>query len=649
MWRFLPSTPDPEELKELGRATREVLLVSALVGALAGLAAFLFDWGVFEMLHLFREFPVWTAAIGPPLGLVAAHVILRTVGGGASPSTSDEYLKRFHQEGGVLGGKPLRGRILASIVSLGTGNMLGLEGPAIYLGASAGSTVQRRLPRLFGRIDHRLLLVAGAAGGVAAVFRAPATGAIFAIESPYQGDLAHSSLLPALIGASTGYVTFSIIVGNEPLFPVQGATDVLVPQLGVALLVGALAGLVARWGASALALAKRLSTRGPDWRRLLLSGLVVSGTSVAVRLAADTPGVLGPGYGLVNWALEDNRAIWALVVILVARNLGTAAAVAGGAPGGLFVPLVVAGALLGRLTGELIGADSTTLFPVIGIAAVLGAGYRVPLAAVMFVAETTGRPGFVVPGLLAAVAAELMMGNHSFTAYQKKAQLVAGPDAAAAAPAGHRPDDRRAPHGRPRLRRRRGRVPRPAARHRRDPGVERHARPGHRGDPPSQAGRPAKRHLGDPAAGHRRRTTGHRRGAPPHRRDAGDHRSGPGGGPGTGGGGQGPRRPTAAAACGPAAGAARRGPAARRPPMGGPTRRRRAPVRPTPARGTEGRGPRRPLSVGLRRRLTLRAGPFRRVSSAARLRPTPSRRPQAGSSRTRRRETPAPAGCAARR
>jgi CIC family chloride channel protein len=358
--------------------------------------------------------------------MVAAHFILRTVGGGATPSTSDEYLKRFHQEGGVLGGKPFRGRVLASAVALGTGNMLGLEGPAIYLGASAGATVQRRLPRLFGRIDHRLLLVAGAAGGVAAVFRAPATGAIFAIESPYQGDLAHSSLLPALIGASTGYVTFSLLLGNEPLFPVEGATDVMVPQLGIALLVGAVAGLVARWGASALALAKRLSTRGPDWRRLLLAGTVISATSVAVRLAADTPGVLGPGYGLVNWALEDNRAIWALVIILIARNLGTAASVAGGGPGGLFVPLVVAGALLGRLCGELIGTESTTLYPVIGIAAVLGAGYRVPLAAVMFVAETTGRPGFVVPGLLAAVAAELMMGSHSFTAYQKKAQLVSG-------------------------------------------------------------------------------------------------------------------------------------------------------------------------------------------------------------------------------
>ena len=66
----------------------------------------------------------------------------------------------------------------------------------------------------------------------------------------------------------------------------------------------------------------------------------------------------------------------------------------------------------GRIIGGRGQPDTiSTLFIVIGIAAFLGAGYRVPLAAVMFVAETTGRPSFVVPGLLAAVAAELMMGN----------------------------------------------------------------------------------------------------------------------------------------------------------------------------------------------------------------------------------------------
>ena len=64
----------------------------------------------------------------------------------------------------------------------------------------------------------------------------------------------------------------------------------------------------------------------------------------------------------------------------------------------------------------------TSLFTVIGVAAFLGAGYRVPLAAITFVAEATGRPGFVVPGLLAAVVADLMMGSRSVTAYQRPAR-----------------------------------------------------------------------------------------------------------------------------------------------------------------------------------------------------------------------------------
>jgi len=66
---------------------------------------------------------------------------------------------------------------------------------------------------------------------------------------------------------------------------------------------------------------------------------------------------------------------------------------------------------------------------VIGIAAFLGAGYRVPLAAIVFVAETTGRPGFVVPGLIAAVVAELVMSRMSVTEYQVRPESgMAAPD-----------------------------------------------------------------------------------------------------------------------------------------------------------------------------------------------------------------------------
>ena len=134
---------------------------------------------------------------------------------------------------------------------------------------------------------------------------------------------------------------------------------------------------------------------------------------------------IGPGYGTIAWALNPNRAVWLVVVMLVLRGLATGATVAGGGVGGLFIPLVVMGALLGRLASIAVGDSQTTLFVVVGVAAFLAAGYRVPLAAVMFVAETTGRPGFVIPGLLAAVAAELVMGSASVTAYQRASRFLA--------------------------------------------------------------------------------------------------------------------------------------------------------------------------------------------------------------------------------
>ena len=116
--------------------------------------------------------------------------------------------------------------------------------------------------------------------------------------------------------------------------------------------------------------------------------------------------------------------------MLVVRCLATAATVAGGGVGGLFIPLVVAGALLGRLAVAVVGGGHITLFVVIGVAAFLGAGYRVPLAAVMFVAETTGRPQFIVPGLLAAVAAALVMGRASVTTYQRASTQAEPPTTA---------------------------------------------------------------------------------------------------------------------------------------------------------------------------------------------------------------------------
>ena len=335
-----------------------------------------------------------------------------------SPATSDEYLRAFHDGDVHLTLRALAGRLLASVATLGLGGAMGLEGPSLYLGATAGSESQRRMPRLFRGADRRLLMAAGAAAGVAAIFKAPATGAVFAIEVPYQDDVARRVLLPSLVAAATGYLAFVAVNGTERLFPVAGDPAFDLRDLVGAVVLGLSAGVAARAFAWAVRRAKDVARDSHPAARVTFAGGLLAVLFVAARLVTGESLTLGPGYDTIAWTLDPSHATWLVLLVLVLRSAATVATVGGGGAGGLFIPLVVAGALTGRAVGGALHGLDTNLFVVIGVAAFLGAGYRVPLAAVMFVAETTGRPGFVVPGLLAAVAAELVMGRSSVTTYQ---------------------------------------------------------------------------------------------------------------------------------------------------------------------------------------------------------------------------------------
>ena len=99
---------------------------------------------------------------------------------------------------------------------------MGLEGPSLYSGAVIGSNLQID-SQAFRGADRRVLLVAGAAAGVAAIFKAPATGAVFALEVPYQDDIARHMLLPALVSSATGYLTFVAINGTRRCSRSRGA------------------------------------------------------------------------------------------------------------------------------------------------------------------------------------------------------------------------------------------------------------------------------------------------------------------------------------------------------------------------------------------------------------------------------------------
>lgn len=408
------------ELSVLVRRSREVVLLAAITGALTGLLVRFFEYFVVEViLERVFEGPLWFAAIAPGVGLVITAIILHTVGAGASPATSDEYLRAFHDPEYPLRVRAFLGRMTAAVATLGFGGAMGLEGPSMYGGSAIGAMIQRRLPAAFRGADHRTLLVAGAAAGVAAIFKAPATGAIFALEVPFRDQMARRMLLPALVASASGYLVFVALSNTDPIFLVDTAQGAIFEyrDLAGAILIGIGCALGARAFSRLIRMAKGFTLR-PIGIRLVVSGAGLTLLFVITRGLTGESLTLGSGFEVVAW-LREEHALWLLAAVLLLRSLATATTVAGGGVGGVFIPLVVGGAIVGRAVGDVVNPLDPTLYTLLGMAAFLGAGYRVPLAAVMFVAEATGQPGFIVPALFATVAAELVMGEQSITTFQR--------------------------------------------------------------------------------------------------------------------------------------------------------------------------------------------------------------------------------------
>ncbi len=411
--------PDRTRFVAARRRSQQVLLLAGLTGVAVGLIVAGFDWVTADLLfdHVL-DLPLWAMAVAPLVGLLLAAASLRWLGGGGSTATTDEYIKSFHDVGRPMDTGSVPARLVASVATLGSGGAMGYEGPAMYTGAATGSWLQRRLSRHFSTEDAKLLLVAGAAAGVAAIFKAPVTGLVYALEVPFHDDLARRMLLPAAIASATSYITFVALIGTDPLFPVAGHPELALADLAGAAAVGVVAGVFARLFAALLRVAKVVTVRADPWLRAVGAGIVLAALFAVGRGISGTNLTLGAGYDSLRWALEPERSVSVVVALATLRALATATTVAGGGVGGLFIPLVIQGALVGRVASGVFDPATATLFPVVGIAAFLGAGYGVPLAAVVFVAEFTGRPGFVVPGLIAAVVAQLVMGRRSVTPFQ---------------------------------------------------------------------------------------------------------------------------------------------------------------------------------------------------------------------------------------
>ncbi len=396
-------------------------MIYAALGATVGLLVATLEWlAVDGLLHwvLDEDRSLLIRAAAPGFGVAVAIAILH-FGWRTTPSTSDAFVSAFHNK---LELKPLRlaPKLAAAVATIGSGGALGMEGPSIFAGSVLGQTLDnRKLKALGHRSSQRILLVAGAAAGVAAIFRAPATGVLFALEAPYRRDIARHALIPALVSASASYLVFVFLLGSERLLRISAIEFSITDELLGSIALGVVGGGAARALAMLFQWAKNMPSRLAVQFRLPLAATTMGACVLLADALVQLPITLGPAAAIAaEIALDPTISIGVLLALFVLRAIATSATLAAGGVGGVFVPLVVQGLLLGRVVGFIFESQTAGLYPVIGLAAVLGAGYRTPLAAVMFVAETTGRAEFVIPALLATAVSQTMMGEMSVSTGQ---------------------------------------------------------------------------------------------------------------------------------------------------------------------------------------------------------------------------------------
>jgi len=421
-----------------------MLFHAALVGMAAGFAGALFfgaleyvqrflleDLAGYSVLRAHGEgfaapagplvFRPWLLVLLPALGGLACGLLTRLVpearGGGG-----DAMIEAFHYRDGVVRRRVIWVKALASLCTLGTGGAGGREGPTMQIGGALGSVVARVL-RVSAR-ERRILLVAGVAAGISAVFRTPLGAALLAVEILYRDGFESDALVPSVLASVVAYSVVISIFGESTLLT-HAPRFAFVPwQLPFYALLALLVAGLATAFVAVLRRSKRLfaALPVPGWARPALGGLalgalctpIIMVVGVGLGTTGQGLGILGGGYGAIQMAISGTAwfpqgwsAVQLLLFLSVLKLVAASLTIGSEGSAGDFAPSLAIGGLFGGAFGRAVqlalGDQSIDpgAFALVGMGVFYGGIAHVPLSALVLVCELAGNYDLLVPLMLA--------------------------------------------------------------------------------------------------------------------------------------------------------------------------------------------------------------------------------------------------------
>ncbi len=441
-------------------STGKWLLLSVVVGAVAGVGAIVFDIASQSVRHLTLEriagyVPAETAGENrifaapthpefSPLSLIAVISVGGLLSGllvirfapEAEGHGTDAAIAAFHHKRGFI--RPIVPiiKLVASALTIGSGGSGGREGPIAQIGAGFGSYLGTifKLPAR----DRRILLAVGMGAGIGAIFRAPLAGALFAAEILYRGaDLEGDVIVPAAVASTISYSVFSFwlpadvrflpLFGKQLQFQMSSVLE-LIPMtlLAAALVVVAVLFIKLFYGIHRLFKASPL----PAWVRPVL-GAAVTGI-IGLMLYWSRSGdprslaVLGTGYGVLQTALTNPGAlgISLLMSLALLKILTTSMTISSGGSGGVFGPSMVIGGCTGAAVGLALHSlwpqlvPQPQIFAIVGMAGFFAGAAHAPISTIIMVGELTGDYGLLLPTMWVSTLCFVLC--HRWTLYHEQ-------------------------------------------------------------------------------------------------------------------------------------------------------------------------------------------------------------------------------------
>ncbi len=377
----------------------------------------------------------------PIIGLFLSGLLVQLFDKKSGGAGTDALIHSFHEEEGKIKFRTPFVKAFATIATLAGAGSAGKEGPIAHIGSGIGSICAKILG--CGPRAGRSLFIAGMAGALGAIFRAPLGAAIIAVEVLYKEDFESDSLVPAIISSITGYFVFTTFRGFHTVFQIKESMFRNWEELFFYIILGIACSLFGyifvKTYTAVHALFSRLEL--PTSIRGLLGGLVVaiigifseqsigSGFGFLQELMREenlhSISILG-GYFFSPENIKNVHAIIAyLFIIIFLKIIATSFTIGSGASGGVFGPSIFIGGTL----GAAIGLVSQYFFPkivlspvpylVVGMAGFFAGVANAPIGSVIMVCELTGSYQLLAPLLVVAILSIIFSSRFSIYTGQK--------------------------------------------------------------------------------------------------------------------------------------------------------------------------------------------------------------------------------------